>query len=167
MRPSRADPPPETTWFIALSGLLCLVGIAVSAYLTYAHYTTAAVLACSDRGLVNCAKVTTSSYSRIFGLPVADMGLAYFFAMAALCSPRAWRSARRGVRDFRVLLALIGVGLAIWLVYVELFRLDAVCLYCSIVHAVTVLLFITVAFGTAALSAASPPALDRGISSSQ
>jgi uncharacterized membrane protein len=136
-------------WPAVVSGVLCLAGLAVAAYLTYAHYTTAAVLACSDKGLVNCAKVTTSSYSRILGLPVSDLGVAYFMVMAVLCSPWAWRSQHRVLRGFRVLAALSGVGLVVWLIYAELFRLDAICLYCTAVHVITALLFVTVAFGTA------------------
>ncbi len=142
------------TWSAVLSGLLCLAGIAVSAYLTYAHYTTAKVLACSDKGLVNCARVTTSSYSRMFGVPVAVTGLGYFLAMAALCSPWAWRSTNRFLRGLRLAAAGAGVATVVWLVYVELFRLDAICLYCTAVHVITVLLFVTVALGTAATAAA-------------
>lgn len=136
-------------WPSVVSGVLCLAGIAVAAYLTYAHYTTAKVLACSDKGLINCAKVTTSSYSKVLGIPVADIGLGYFIATAAICSPWAWRSSNRLLCGSRVLAALCGVASVIWLVYVELFRLDAVCLYCTLVHAITVLLFITIAIGTA------------------
>ncbi len=130
------------------SGLLCLAGLAVAGYLTYAHYTTAKVLACSDRGLVDCAKVTTSSYSRVFGVPVSDLGLAFFVVMAALCNPWAWRSASRVVTRVRLLGATGGVLMILWLVYVELFRLDAICLYCTAVHVITVLLFIVVAFAS-------------------
>ena len=132
-----------------LSGLLCLAGIAVAAYLTYAHYTTAKVLACSDNGLVNCAKVTTSAYSKIFGVPVSDIGLGYFVVMASLCRPGAWPG-HRVLRATRLVAATGGVGFVVWLIYVELFRLDAICLYCTIVHVIAVLLFITVALGTAA-----------------
>jgi len=137
-----------------VSGVLCLAGIAVASYLTYAHYTTAKVLACSDKGLINCAKVTTSSYSRIFGVPVADTGLGYFLVMTALCTPSAWRSTNQILRGLRVLAALSGVGMILWLVYVELYRLDSICLYCTAVHAITVLLFVTVALGTAATAVA-------------
>ena len=37
----------------------------------------------------------------------------------------------------------------LWLVYVELFRLDAICLYCTAVHIVTIALFGITALGTA------------------
>ena len=137
------------SWPIVVSVLLCVAGIVVASYLTYAHYTSAKVLACSDKGLVNCAKVTTSKYSRIFGVPVSDTGVGFFLAMAALCSPWAWRSTNRVVRGLRLAGATSGVLLILWLVYAELFRLDAICLYCTAVHAITVLLFITVAIGTA------------------
>jgi uncharacterized membrane protein len=149
MEPADEVPDRASTWSAAVSGLLCVAGAAVAAYLTYAHYTTAKVLACSDKGLVNCAKVTTSSYSRILSVPVSDAGLFYFVAMAALCSPRAWRSTNRLLRGLRLAAAASGVALIVWLVYVELFRLNAICLYCTAVHAITVLLFITIAIGTA------------------
>jgi uncharacterized membrane protein len=149
----------RVTWPVVVSAVLCVAGIAVAAYLTYAHYSTAKVLACSDKGLVNCAKVTTSKYSRIFGVPVSDTGLVFFLGMAVLCSPPAWRSMNRAVRTLRLLGASSGVVLILWLVYVELFRLDAICLYCSAVHVITVLLFFTVAIGTAVTS----PGYDEGV----
>ncbi len=148
-------------WPATVSSLLCVAGVAVAGYLTYAHYTSAKVLACSDKGLVDCAKVTTSSYSRIFGIPVSDTGLVYFIVMGALCSPWAWRSASTVVRRLRLAGAVAGVVMILWLIYAELFRLDAICLYCTIVHGLTLLLFITVALGTAATTVAGGTADDE------
>jgi uncharacterized membrane protein len=149
----RTETERTTTWVALISTVLCVAGVGVATYLTYAHYTTAKVLACSDKGLVNCERVTTSTYSHIVGLPVSDLGLGYFLVMAALCSPWAWRSTSRVLRGLRVLAATSGVGMILWLVYAELFRLDAICLYCTAVHVITVLLFVTVALGTAATGA--------------
>src|ERR1700761_3014400 len=78
-------------WAAPTALLLCVLGIAVASYLTYAHYTDVRNLACSDRGKINCAKVTTSAQSHFLGMPVAVLGLAYFVAMTALCLPWAWR----------------------------------------------------------------------------
>src|ERR1700690_3469317 len=89
-------------WAAPVSLLVCLLGIAVAGYLTYAHYTDARNLACSDRGVVNCAKVTTSTQSHFLGIPVAVLGLAYFVAMTALCLPWAWRRPERIVRIARL-----------------------------------------------------------------
>lgn len=131
---------------------LCSLGAAVAGYLTYAHFTAAAVLACPDTGVINCAKVTTSSYSEVLGIPVAVAGLAFFIAMGAFCTPAAWRSRRPWLRAGRVGAATAGVAMVVWLVYVELFRLNAICLYCSAVHVLTFLLFATVLAATATTS---------------
>jgi uncharacterized membrane protein len=102
-------------------------------------------LACPDTGAVNCAKVTTSSQSEIFGvLPVADIGLAYFVVLTALCTPWAWRSARPELRWARLVAVAAGVGMVVYLLYAELFQIDAICIYCTVVHAVTVGLFAAV-----------------------
>lgn len=143
-------------WPGLTSGALCLAGLAVSAYLTYAHYTTAKLLACSDAGFVNCAAVTTSRYSRIFGVPVSDIGLAYFLVMAGLCTAQAWRLNLWVVRASRVAFASLGAAMVVWLVYVELYRLHAICLYCSFIHITAVALFITVALGTASMEPFTP-----------
>ncbi len=130
--------------------VLSVVGLAVSAYLTYAHYTTAANLSCPESSIINCAKVTTSQYSHIFGLPVAVLGLAFFAAMVPLQLPVTWRMAWFPLRAVRLLSTVVGVGMIVWLLYAELFRLDAICLYCTAVHVLTVLLFVATALGTVA-----------------
>src|SRR5580700_3762278 len=119
--------------WLPLSGLiLCLVGIADSVYLTIAHYTTPAVLACPDTGLINCAKVTSSTYSEILGIPLAVLGLLYFITMLAFQLPVAWHSQSHLVRKIRLALSSSGLAMILWLIYVELFRLNAICLFCTL-----------------------------------
>lgn len=139
-------------WPAAVGSAVCVLGLAVAGYLTCAHYTTAAALACPETGIVNCAKVTTSSYSEVLGIPVAVLGLAFFAGMLPMQLPLAWRSSSRRLRAARVAAATVGVGAVCWLLYAELFELDAICLYCTAVHALTVLLFVTTALGTVATS---------------
>ena len=43
-----------------------------------------------------------------------------------------------------------GAVMVLWLLWVELFKLDAICLYCSAVHVLSVILFISTGLGTAA-----------------
>ncbi len=136
--------------WVALAGsALSVLGIALGTYLTVAHYTTASVLACAETGVINCTKVTGSSYSVVLGVPVALGGLLYFVAMLPLQLPRAWRAPSPARRRARLAWSLIGVAAVLWLVYVELFRLDAICLYCTAVHVVTIALFGLTALGTA------------------
>lgn len=124
------------------SGLLALVGLGLSTYLTLTHYFAKAVpLACSATGAIDCEKVTTSPQSVVLGIPVAVLGLAFFVVMAALCSPWAWASDRRQVAVARLVLATAGMAFVLYLVSMELFVIGAICLYCTGVHLTTFLLF--------------------------
>src|SRR5579864_3149502 len=129
--------------------VLALVGLGFSAYLTWAHYSDPASLACSDKGTVNCLKVTTSSYAVQHGVPLVVLGLGYFVVALVLQLPPLWARPDPRLRGARVAVATVGAAAAVWLVWVELFRLDAICLYCTGVHIVAVALFALTGIGTA------------------
>jgi uncharacterized membrane protein len=143
---------------------LSLGGLAVSVYLTVEHATAARTLACPETGVVNCATVLSSPQSVVLGIPVAVLGLAYFVVMAVLTTPPMWRrdgppgrsqdgppvwrrwapGSRGGgplLDRVRVGLAAVGVLSVLYLVFVELFVVDAICLWCTVVHILTVALF--------------------------
>jgi uncharacterized membrane protein len=120
---------------------LSLAGLAVSVYLTVEHYTASTTLACPESATVNCQKVTTSPQSIIAGVPVAVLGLVFFVAMVGLTLPVVWASDRRGVRLARLGAAVVGVLMVFYLLYAELFKVDAICLWCTVVHVITVALF--------------------------
>jgi uncharacterized membrane protein len=130
---------------------LSLAGLGVSVYLTVAHYTSSSILACSDNGLVNCAAVTTSSESMVFGVfPVAVLGLAFYVFMAAVTSPWAWRATWPPLSWARFGSVIVGMLFVLYLIYTELFTLDAICLWCTSVHVITFLLFGLIVFSAAA-----------------
>jgi uncharacterized membrane protein len=148
-----SDPP----WLRWTALVLSVAGFGVSVYLTIAHYTSSAILACSDNGLVNCGKVTTSPESNVFGIfPVAVLGLAFFVFMLAINSPWAWRSRQPLIPMARLASVLVGIVFVLYLVYTELFTLNAICLYCTAVHIITFLLFALVMFSTATRTTARP-----------
>ena len=126
--------------------VVSLVGLAISAYLTIEHFTSPTVLACPEGAVINCAKVTSSPWSVILGIPVAVLGLGYFMAMTALLTPAAWR--RPTLTPVRIGGVIAGVGMALYLIWVELFRVNAICLWCTAVHVCTVVLFATVLWRT-------------------
>ena len=146
----RAEAP---RWLASASLALGLAGLAVATYLTVEHYTASKTLACPETAVLNCQKVTTSAQSVVLGVPVALLGLLFFIALVPLCLPLAWRSAHRAVRWGRVLFALIGACFVLYLIYAELFVLDAICLWCTAVHVITLALFAVIALGTASLDA--------------
>lgn len=137
-------------WVPSASLAVCVLGLLDAAYLTFEHYTQSTTLACSETATINCLKVTTSSYADVAGIPFAVLGVVFFLGMGLLCLPALWRRPGRPLRLLRVAGAVVGVLVALYLVWVELFRLDAICLYCTGVHVLTFVLFVVVALGSAA-----------------
>lgn len=137
-------------WLQIATLVLALAGLGVSIYLTIAHFTESALAGCSESGLVNCTKVTTSPESYVFGIPVAVLGLAFFVFAVAIMSPWAWQSARREVHLVRIASMVVGIGFVLYLIYAELFIIGSICLYCTSVHAITFVLFVLTAFAAAA-----------------
>jgi uncharacterized membrane protein len=132
--------PDYPRWLVLGSLALAVAGLAISAYLTLDHYTTIAPLACPNTGAINCVKVTTSTYSTLVGVPVALLGLLFYIAMVALCTPPAWRRGAPQAR-VRVVAAGLGVAFVLYLIWAELFKINAICLWCTGVHIITVVLF--------------------------
>lgn len=133
-----------TTWVLSLGGL------GVSIYLTIAHFNTSVTLACPATSTVNCEKVTTSPQSYAFGIPVAVLGLAFYVFLAVANSPWAWRVTWPPLRWARIGSAVVGIVFVLWLVYAELFKIGAICLWCTSVHVITFALFVLIVFSAAA-----------------
>lgn len=125
--------------------VLSLLGLAVSIYLTIDHYSEATTLICPANTSVDCAKVTESPQSAFLGIPVAVLGVAYFVALILLCLPASWR-AGRGVALGRLAVAGAGVAFVAWLVYAEIALIGAICLWCTVVHVITVVIFLMLLF---------------------
>jgi uncharacterized membrane protein len=135
---------PALRWQPIASLLLCVYGLGASIYLTITHFEPKA-LACVTNSTFNCEKVTQSPQSEIFGIPVAILGLVFFVPMLLLCLPAAWRTADRRIHIARIVMAVTGVGMIIYLISAELFVIKAICIWCSSVHIATLLLFIIIA----------------------
>ena len=128
-------------WVVATTLVLALVGLGVSTYLTIEHFVGSSILACPS-GISNCQKVTSSAQSKFLGIPVAILGLCQYLAMTALCTPWAWRAARREVHLARLVLASVGMAFVLWLISAELLIINAICLWCTSVHVITFALFV-------------------------
>jgi len=145
-------------WPGLVGTVLSVLGLGVAGYLTYEHFTSSSTLACSDNGVVNCLKVTTSSYSEVAGVPVAVLGLVFFAVMLVLQLPPMWRRPDPVIRWGRLAWAVVGLGTVLYLLFAELFEIDAICLWCTAVHVLTLVLFGTTVFATSSYPA--PVAVD-------
>jgi uncharacterized membrane protein len=124
-------------WILRTSLGLSVLAVGLTAYLTVTHYTDPTALACPDTGVINCTLVTTSSWSVLFGVPVAVWGLAWALGMVVLTLPSVWRSRAAWVAwvdRLRLAGAAAGGAMVLYLVYIELFRVDAICIWCTGVH---------------------------------
>ncbi|HEY3844772.1 MAG TPA: vitamin K epoxide reductase family protein [Acidimicrobiales bacterium] len=143
---------------------LTVLAVGLTGYLTVTHYTDPAALACPDSGVVNCTLVTTSSWSVILGVPVAVLGLGWALVVLAMDLPWVWRSPPEWLATARLAATGAGAAMVLYLVYVELFRIGAICLWCTGVHITAVLLFaVTLAARSLARQPSAPGSAPVGI----
>jgi uncharacterized membrane protein len=102
--------------------LLALAGLGVAIYLTSVHYADVAPICATGGG---CERVQNSDYSELAGVPVALLGLIGYVAIlvATLVPGELARLVTAG-------LALAGAGFSLYLTYLELFVIDAICQWC-------------------------------------
>jgi uncharacterized membrane protein len=137
----------RVTW----SALIGLAGLVVSGYLTANHYLAGQVpLACATGGIVDCEQVTSSAESSVGPVPVAVLGLVWFGVWLGLGAAGHGRPGDRLSR-FRLAWAVAGLLAVFYLVYAELFLIGALCLWCTVVHAAVIALFLLAVADTAAL----------------
>jgi len=141
---------------------LALIGLGLSIYLTVEHYSAKPSYACPTNSVVDCVKVTSSSYSTFLGVPVAVAGVVYFVIALALYLPAAWRSPSIWLTRARWTCAGIGMVSVFWLIYGEL-DVGAICLYCTGVHVVTFALLVLTAIGSVVLVPAEVESGDEAV----
>lgn len=103
------------------AALLCLAGLAIAGYLTYVHYAEIDP-ACTTGG---CERVQASDYAEIAGVPVALLGLIGYAAIGLSLLTRGDVG-----RALTAALAFAGFGFSLYLTYLELWVIDAICQWC-------------------------------------
>ena len=114
--------------------VFAIVGAGVAIYITTVHYAQVPLF-CSAQGVVNCERVTSSSYSVVPGtaLPITIPGLAWF-AISAGLAIGGIRSSQRWIRGAELAWTILGMLTVFYLLYVELVILHTICLWCTAVH---------------------------------
>jgi uncharacterized membrane protein len=110
--------------------ILAVVGLGVAGYLTYVETTMVAAV-CGPVG--DCNAVQSSSYARMFGvLPVALLGVGGYVAILIAWGGGRFRQDRlaRLVPPALYGMTFLGVLYSLYLTYLELYVLHAVCLWC-------------------------------------
>jgi uncharacterized membrane protein len=106
-----------------LAAALALAGVAIAIYLTIVHYDHSSPVCVGGGG--GCEKVQTSDYAELAGVPVALIGaIGYASILISLALPA------QPSRFLGALLGIVGFGFSIYLTYLELFVIDAICQWC-------------------------------------
>jgi uncharacterized membrane protein len=105
---------------IAVGGL-STIGIAVASYLTYARYAETTI-ACTTGG---CEAVQASDYAELVGVPVAVLGLLAYLSLLATAF-----FTDELVRIAGAVVAVSGALFAAYLLFAQLFLIDAICQWC-------------------------------------
>jgi len=116
---------------LALIALLAIGGMAVSSYLAYGNIGDESLFCELGHG---CDAVQASEYSVVLGIPTAVWGALLYLAILAAAIAGLSFSSRFGELPS---LALLGMGLAGttysgYLAWVELHRIEALCMWCTI-----------------------------------
>ncbi len=121
--------------------LVALAGVFVALYLTLYKLGYIGTLACA---VGSCETVQTSKWATFLGFPVGAWGVGYYLVVLALgligLTPRYADTRRLS----EILVGLTGFGLlfSLWLTYLELFVIHAICQWCVISAILATMLFI-------------------------
>jgi uncharacterized membrane protein len=126
-------------WLYRISAILVVVGLLVSIYMTIYKVFSLEVM-CLGSG--DCSTVNASRYSEVYGIPVATVGIAGYFAILLV----HWYERRDKFFEKNGLMLIFGMALAgflftVYLIYVEFAILDAFCPFCLTSQAAMTIIF--------------------------
>jgi len=122
-------------WIIAVT----FIGLGDTLYLSYYH-ALGIVPSCAIGG---CEIVLSSPYATPFGIiSLSYVGLVYYLYMLALGAVLAYDPYGKGTRFAMLAYAAIGLLFSIGFELFQYFVIHALCLYCGLSAATTLLLFI-------------------------
>ena len=126
--------------FYVILGLIIL-GILDTAYLTWEHYANI-IPPCPAHSVlgsfVDCGRVLRSQYATVFGIPLAVIGLGYyiFLLFVTYFKPK--------LLFFITPFALLA---SVYFLYLQIFVLHTICLYCTFSGVINLLLLLLVYLG--------------------
>jgi len=123
---------------------LALGGIFVALYLLLYKIGLIGELTCS---VGSCETVNSSKWATFLGIPVAGWGVAWYVGMFSL-AVMSTSERFAGSRTMSLLLfGFAGSGLlfSVWLTYLELFVIHAICQWCVVSAIIVLLIFVATA----------------------
>ncbi len=127
-------------WLYRASVSLVILGALVSIYMTIYKFTANDAM-CLGSG--DCHTVNASKYSEVNGIPVAVFGIiGYLAILAALYFEDSSRFFKQNATLMIFGMSLTGFIFTVWLIYVEIALLKAICPFCVTSQVAMTLIFI-------------------------
>jgi uncharacterized membrane protein len=136
------------TAVLAFFLIVAILGFADASYLTIDHYR-GVIPPCSVTE--GCEAVLSSSYSVILGVPTSLLGSLYYLAIAI--GAFVYLESKHGggkiaahhssILKWTLMATAFGFGMSLWFVYLQLFILHSICIYCMGSATTSTILFIT------------------------
>jgi len=116
-----------STRLMTMIAVLAICGIAVSSVSLQRHYASSKTQFCDVGETFNCDIVNRSEYSKLFGIPVALIGMLGYGLIAGLAT--VYRS-RAETPKWLFGFAGAGMAFALYLTYIEGFVIGIWCILC-------------------------------------
>lgn len=122
-----------------VSVILAGLGLLVAVYMTVFKLTDNQKMCLGNGG---CSVVNNSVYSEVYGVPVAIVGaLGYAAILAVSLLSGRWSFLRRNAALLNFGLCLTGFLFTVYLIYVEIALIHAICPFCLASQVIMTLLF--------------------------
>lgn len=121
--------------------ILSLLGLGVSSFLFY-EYSIAGSIICPTGG--GCDVVRASTYSLFLGISIPILGIVFYLAMAVLSVMRSYIFPNKILFILQLLGSVVGVGFGIYLTFLEVFVIKAICFWCVLSFIISSVILLSV-----------------------
>lgn len=128
-------------WLYRASIIITVIGLAVSIYMTIFKLTDNESMCIGNGG---CSVVNNSPYAAIYGIPVAAFGVGGYLAilLVLIFEKKAGAFFKQNATLLNFGLTLIGFLFTLYLIYLEIFVIKALCPFCLTSQIAMTILFI-------------------------
>ena len=124
--------------------VLSLLGLFISSFLLYEYNLQGPIICPIGTG---CDVVRASPYSHFLGISIPILGVLFYLVMAIFSVIHAQKIFSDLLFQLKLLVSTIGVGFGIYLTFLELFVIKAICFWCVLSFIISLAILLSVILG--------------------
>lgn len=118
-----------------------LLGLFVSVFLLYEYNLAGPVICPVGNG---CDIVRASPYSSFLGISIPTLGVLFYLVMAVFAVLHPQKILSNLLFKLKLVVSVVGVGFGVYLTYLELFVIKAICFWCALSFIISILVLLSV-----------------------